>query len=340
MSDLAAALALGAAFGAVMQASGFCTMGALSDAFLFGSTYRLRILALALAIALVGTSAAAVQGLTLIDGRILYLGSRIGPFAAILGGVAFGFGMVLAGGCPSRNLVRAAEGDGRAAVVLAIVLLGTLAWVLLVPPDRSGEGLAALGRVRLLVAPPTGAAGLALTLLAMLAAAWWALRDGRLARDKAALLTGIGLGVLIVAGWLVTAPPATSLDGARAGLNLVSPALELAGQGFRPDPGVAPGPGILAGALAGAALTAALRGRLRRAWFRDRADLARNLVGAVLMGAGGGAALGCTIGHGLSGLAVLAPASILVVLGIIAGARWALLFLETGSLLPLRRRRA
>jgi uncharacterized protein len=57
---------------------------------------------------------------------------------------------------------------------------------------------------------------------------------------------------------------------------------------------------------------AALRaGEVRRQGLVGAEDLRRQLTGAVLMGAGGVLAGGCTIGQGIAGAATLAPAFLL-----------------------------
>ena len=58
--------------------------------------------------------------------------------------------------------------------------------------------------------------------------------------------------------------------------------------------------------------------------FGSAEDLANHLVGAVLMGVGGIAAMGCTVGQGLSGLSTLNLTSFVAVAGIVAGAVTAL----------------
>jgi hypothetical protein len=52
------------------------------------------------------------------------------------------------------------------------------------------------------------------------------------------------------------------------------------------------------------------------------------------MGLGGGLAAGCTIGHGLTGLALLAPGSAIAMTAMAAGACWALRWMVTGRLQP------
>ena len=52
----------------------------------------------------------------------MYLAPRLNWVGNIAGGLIFGVGMVLAGGCPSRNLARAGGGDLRA--LLTMIVLG------------------------------------------------------------------------------------------------------------------------------------------------------------------------------------------------------------------------
>ena len=79
--------------------------------------------------------------------------------------------------------------------------------------------------------------------------------------------------------------------------------------------GIASVLGLLAGALADA-----LVGRTFR-WegFQGPEDTANHLVGAVLMGAGGVTAIGCTIGQGMSGISTLALGSFIALAAIVAG---------------------
>jgi uncharacterized membrane protein YedE/YeeE len=62
--------------------------------------------------------------------------------------------------------------------------------------------------------------------------------------------------------------------------------------------------------------------------FVDRADLARHLIGAALMGIGGVTAFGCTIGQGITGMSLLALGSVVATAAIIAGGWLGLRWLE------------
>ena len=60
---------------------------------------------------------------------MLHVAPRLNWLGNILGGLLFGIGMVFAGGCASRNLVRLGGGDLRAAVVLTV--MGVFAYMTL-----------------------------------------------------------------------------------------------------------------------------------------------------------------------------------------------------------------
>ena len=137
---LAATFALAFAFGAIAQRTQFCTMGSIADVVSFGDWTRLRQWLLAIAVALLGTTLLDAAGV--IDVRwSFYTTARFTPLAYALGGVLFGFGMVLAGGCGSRSVVRAGGGSLKSLVV--VLVLAVVAYITL-------RGALALLRVGLL----------------------------------------------------------------------------------------------------------------------------------------------------------------------------------------------
>ena len=114
-------------------------MGAISDAATFGDFRRFRAWMLAMAVAIVG--AQALQAGDLIDlSESIYLTANFGWLGAIVGGLLFGFGMTIAGGCGTRNLVRFGAGDLRSLVV--VLVLGIFAYMTL-------RGLTGLVRVEI-----------------------------------------------------------------------------------------------------------------------------------------------------------------------------------------------
>src|SRR5262249_22001437 len=113
-------LAIGALFGAVVQRTNFCAMGAISDAVALGNTKRLRAWLLAIAVAIIGTNMLLVSGLVAID-KSFYLAPRVAWIAMALGGLLFGFGMVLAGGCASRTVARVGAGSLKSFIVFVVM---------------------------------------------------------------------------------------------------------------------------------------------------------------------------------------------------------------------------
>src|SRR5690606_7587739 len=121
-----AGLAVGLAFGACGQITGFCLNRGLKDYWSGRHGYKLHAFALALAVALIGTHVVATMGLVNID-ESLYMTPSFSWLLLPLGGVMFGYGMGLANGCGARALVLLAQGNLRSFVVL--VCLGIAASV-------------------------------------------------------------------------------------------------------------------------------------------------------------------------------------------------------------------
>lgn len=324
-----AGLALGLLFGAVAQRTHFCTMGGVSDLVLFGSLRRLRIWALAIATALVGTGAATLAGFGPGTAGSAGDASWLG---ALGGGLLFGFGMVLAGGCLSRALVRLGTGSLKALLVVAVagaaVVLVTAAgpaWLPLVD-DVSGAGLPS---------SPTGLATGLLVLIPLIIL----LANRRFLADRGDVAAGTAVGALVAFGWIAT----TMLHAAEpTSLNFVQPATGAAA--WLSTAGAAPLPSfalaVAGGTVLGAALAAWTAGGLRVETFASRDDLLRHLAGGAMMGAGGALAGGCTVGQGVAGVAALSPVAVLALAAILAGAAWGVKYLETGRLLPRPARRA
>ena len=119
----------GVAFGAICQRSRFCFVAGFRDLFLMRQGRMLRGIIAGLAVATAGFAmimATVVpnpgSGVLPSDAHILPLG-----IATVLGGLLFGFGMVLSGGCVSGSLYRMGEGYIGSWVAIGGVLLGLYA---------------------------------------------------------------------------------------------------------------------------------------------------------------------------------------------------------------------
>jgi uncharacterized protein len=338
-----AGLFAGAITGYAARRHHFCTMSALERHWYAGDSHGLRTWALAAAVALVLTQALAFAGYVDLS-ESFYLSPSFGLTGAVLGGLAFGFGMALVGTCGFGALVQAGGGSLRSLVVLLVLGLSALA---------AQRGLVAQARVKLvdelaidlsfagdqsLGALAGAAAGVDLRLASAVAVAaalfWWIFRDRsyRLARGK--LATGAIIGAAIAFGWLATSLAAKySFDPVQleAG-SFVVPVADTILQvvtvtGVLPDYGV----GLVAGVVLGAALCAWRRSDIRWEACDDARELGRHLAGGFLMGAGGVFALGCTIGQGVTAVSVLAVSAPFVMVSIAIGARMGLAYLIEGS---------
>jgi len=344
-----AGFALAFVFGLAAARTNFCTMGALSDIVNMGSWARMRTWMLAVAVAILGTALLAATGQVELAKSVPQ--RPMLPWLSLLvGGALFGVGMTIAGGCANRNLVRLGGGSIRSLVVLTFVaiasymaLKGLFAqwrsnWL-----DSARIDLAAYGWTDSSLAMAVGKfTGLpARTALAATAAVIVAgllvfvFRDRRYRANGRQIAGAVVMGAAVAAGWYVTghlgygenpdtletvyhATNTRTLES----LSFVAPlaySLELlmlwTDKSLHPTFGIA----LVLGTVAGAAVHAVATRTFRWEGFASLADLRNQVAGAVLMGAGGVTALGCTIGQGLSGLSTLSIGSMLAVAGIVAG---------------------
>nr|MDQ3829074.1 YeeE/YedE family protein [Candidatus Tectomicrobia bacterium] len=115
----------GLAFGFVLQRSRFCFASAFRDLFLLGDARVMKGIIAGLAVATAGFAVLMARLLPEVGVGSLPPGATVLPlgFHTLVGGVLFGVGMVLAGGCTSGSLYRAGEGYvGSMAALLGIML--------------------------------------------------------------------------------------------------------------------------------------------------------------------------------------------------------------------------
>jgi hypothetical protein len=330
-------------FGYVGNKTHFCTMGAVSDIINIGDWGRMRAWLLAIAVAIVGTNVLVYLGYLNIE-KTIYTSANFYWLAAIVGGASFGVGMTLAGGCGQRTLVRVGGGNLKSIVVF--IYLGYAALVTL-------RGIFAAFRVNYLQAEAVtvhldhfqtlpqllhldaaASLGLALAIAAAFLIFIFASRDFRGNADG--ILSGIVVGLVVVAGWYVTGKigfgedPET-LEMVYLGTNshLAESMTFVAPVGYTMDywaywtdtaTVITFGIASVFGVGVGSFLYAILHKTFRWEFFTSPQDLVRHIVGATLMGFGGVTALGCTIGQGVTGVSTLSIMSFLVLASIIAGA--------------------
>jgi len=301
-------LAIGVLFGAAAQKSRFCLRSATLE-FWHGSLGpKTAVWLLAFGAALFGVQGLFATGV--LDPQSVRQLSTTGTMAgAIIGGLMFGTGMILARGCASRLLVLSATGNLRALVaglILTIVAQASLRGILsplrielsslwLVGPEARNmmdqlprnAGLWAGGAILLLAA--------ALSIHHKLSAM--------------TVVTGLAVGGAVTGGWWYTAVLAgqsfeivpvqsisftgPSVDTLMALINQPSVALSF-------------GVGLVPGVFLGALITSVVSREFRIQCFNEQAAMPRYVAGAALMGFGAMLAGGCAVGAGMTGGAVLA----------------------------------
>src|SRR5512134_1936693 len=131
---LAAVFAVALIIGAVTSKTNFCAMGAVSDWVNIGDTGRMRSWVFAMAVALVGVIVLEAAGIVNLSTETFppYRTANFAWIRYLLGGLMFGVGMTLAGGCGNKTLVRIGGGNLRSLVV--VVIFATCAYLMLWTP--------------------------------------------------------------------------------------------------------------------------------------------------------------------------------------------------------------
>ena len=319
-------LVIGLLFGINGQWSGFCLNRALKEGWDSGARQKAQSFALALVVSMLG--AQVLSALEIVDlGTSIYRGNGASGLFVILGGLMFGYGMMLANGCGARAVVLLGQGNLRSFVVL--LCLGISAYMTL-------TGLLAPLRLTLAQATAMPAHGffefavatrwLAIGLLALslLVFVFW---QGSIFKHKKDLMSGLVVGLLITAGWWVTGwlgldefEPAPS-----ASFTFIAPIGEtiqysMISTGVRLGFGVT----VMVGVVLGSFVAAKWSKTFRLQGFATPNDMLRYMGGGTLMGVGGALAMGCSIGQGLTGFSTLTYASMLAFAAMLLGARLAL----------------
>jgi uncharacterized protein len=325
MGDALIGLATGFAAGLVMTRWGLCFNRALRRAAFERRPALLRAFAIAVAAQLLLLPLLIALGADTLERSAGAGGPALLPVAQLSGGLVFGAGMALAGGCITGMLWKAGAG----AAALGIAIAGFAAGELLIrgPGEdlietlddaaRADESSLAglLGASYEPVALVLGVAALAALLARRRHGSTAAVGRRRggfpavLLRSGDGVVAGLALGAVAAAAWLAAEAAGYgyglgfvgAADGTRAALE--------AGSALPFQLWLALG--VVAGGVA-------LGGRRLR--VPDGARSARAAAGGLLMGAGGSVAHGCNIGHGLTGVPLLSLGSLLATASMAAGA--------------------
>ena len=338
--------------GFMVHKTNFCTMGAISDWVNMNDKGRMYSWLLAIAVAMTGV-------LILEQFGVINLSMTMPPYRTanfawlryLLGGLIFGVGMTLAGGCVNKTLIRIGSGNMKSLFVLFIGGIfaflmtktsfyhyGFHIWMEPLTINLQNYGINNQ-QITTLVGSVFGVADsswfqpLAVSLI-IFTFLYFIFRSADFRSRFDNLLGGTTVGLIVVAGWYVTAGP------------LGQEAVEAASFMDSPPPGVGAmsftfvnpmgetlyylvnpldislitfGVAILVGVITGSFIYGLFTGNLRLEWFNSTKDFFRYLIGASLMGIGGVLAMGCTFGQGITGFSTLAMGSLIAFASFIVG---------------------
>ena len=336
-------------FGLVANKTNFCVMGAVSDVVNIGHWGRMRMWLLAIAVAMLGAGWLSYSGQ--IDlAKSIPQRPTLAWLSLLVGGLCFGVGMTLSGGCANKNLVRVGGGSLRSVVVLVFLaiasymtlkgLFGQWRASLLDPVSLNladfGWKDQSLGTaVSRLTGLSPATAQLATMAVLVLGLLLFVFKDKRFRANRMQIFGAVAIGALVVAGWYVSGHlgfgenPETLEVGYFAtnsrtleSMSFVGPmayGLELLMLWTDKSLHLTFGIASVLGVVLGSAAYALYARSFRWEGFASLSDLRSQLFGAVLMGFGGVTALGCTVGQGITGLSTLAVGSFIAVGAIVAG---------------------
>lgn len=328
---LGGGLVTGLVFGIIVQRQRFCMVAAIGNLVLIRDWRHVHAFLAALAVAIAGTQWLEAEALVPIA-ESAYREARFDWLGAVTGGLVFGFGATLAGGCAARLLVRSAEGSIGACIALLAfavsatftqfgMLAGVREHLVMLTAINLGEDDTSLA---VLFNVPPGVAGI---IAAILCVAWLVI-VGRGKHDRRLIIGGALIGALVVLAWWITgylardeftriAPSALTISGplARIGHFLGT------GQSFSSGFGIPFVSGIVAGSAFGAFFSGTLRWQMP-----VRRSIPTCLTGGAMMGFGATLAGGCNIGQGLSGVSTLSVGSLsaagAIFFGVVLGVKW------------------
>jgi hypothetical protein len=207
--------------GAIVNKTHFCTMGAVSDWINMEHTGRLRAWGLAIGVALLGVVILEMLGLVNLNSSYPpYRNGQLIWAENLLGGILFGIGMTIAGGCGNKCLVRIGAGNLKSIVVFLII--GVVAYFMLNPFPGSDKTLYSMlfypwlnplainmGNSQDLGTVLGGESNAVMVRLVIgsilgLALVWLAFKSKDFRSSSDFALGGIAVGLCVLAAWYVT----------------------------------------------------------------------------------------------------------------------------------------
>jgi len=328
-------LAIGAVYAIMVQRFRFCLVAGTSNLLLIKDCRQLVAFSAALLVAITGTQL--LEMAEVVDiATSSYRNSTLDWFGASMGGLLFGIGATLAGGCATRTLVKTMEGSIHSllalisfAIVAAITQFGFFETIRIDLTHATSIELATDAGIASILSLPQW---LVLVVVG-LAFLFVIIKGWKRSPDKTMLTVGVIVGLLVVCSWYVTGvlaqdefdprnPSAMTMSGpfARFGYIFISgriPALSFA-ISF-----------VIGTAVV--SLLLALASKQFKITTPNKGMAKMAIIGGAFMGIGSIMAYGCNIGQGLSGISTLSMESALAVIGMVMGVAAVTKWMEKNS---------
>jgi uncharacterized membrane protein YedE/YeeE len=295
-------LLVGSAYGYVSQRGAFCMNSGFRVVVTDRNTTKVKAYVLAIALQMLVVPLVFAVGVSSANYPSFF------PVGAVVGGLLFGASMKWAGGCAAGVWYKAGAGSlGALAAILGMAVGATLlelgplagfrAAVQSLGPQMSSAPLGGMWAW----APVAGAMVVVLLMRAAPGTAGdWSWRR-----------TGLLIGIVGVLAW-----PMSSLAGRDFGMAVVPGTVELLAEPLARF--MTWDVLFVLGIPVGAFVAARQAGPV--SWSKASwKDASKRFVGGLGLGVGASIAAGCTVGHGLTGVPLLAPGSIVAIIAIFAG---------------------
>ena len=324
-------LAVGAIFGLLVQRHRFCMVAATGNYLLIKDNRQLLAFVAALLVAITGTQLLEfTETVAIADSS--YRNSQLDWFGASFGGLIFGIGGVIAGGCATRTLVKSAEGSLHAIIALVFFMLlaasaqfSFLETLRIDLTSATSIDLAGDASIATVLGLPQWLPAIVIvgSMFAYMVKSWNS-------EARSMVIAGVLIGALVVAGWYITGvlaqdefdptkPSGVTVSGPLARFGYILIAAKFPALSFSISFVIGIVVTVLAFSLATGRfkLEAPKIGSIKFAVF-----------GGSLMGVGAIMAYGCNVGQGLTGISTLSLESMLAFSGMFIGTVIAVKYME------------
>jgi uncharacterized membrane protein YedE/YeeE len=312
------AILFGILYGVLAQRKQFCFSGSIKDFILFKHTRRTASLVVAISSVVIFTQLIAY--FYNIDFTQTKYYVHINYLFIVIGGLMFGYGMMISDGCSSRHLIKLAQGDISSLYIL--ITLGLFAYLTYSILSQYYDTIYTNKIIKYFTFDNSYQLSL-LIILPILSI--FLFKSLKKCKNFFQTLDGLAIGLLISIVWYTTniISDYYFIEISSQSLSFVYPIgklMEFSFLGFNSQYLIFPVL-IVIGVLIGAFISSQFNKQYSKKYMCDISNknppkLFARLIGGAYMGTGGILSIGCTVGQGLSGVSTLSSSSFIAILSI------------------------